>query len=193
MNLDVWLFHAINDLAGASAPLDWVVRLAVNDYTMPTLAALILGALWFSGPDEVEREKNQRAILYAGLGLVLTNVIVKIGWDLYFRPRPFAAEEGVKLLFYRPAVSSFPSEPVATLTALATGVWLFNRRVGGWMGAVALVFAFSRVMAGVHYPSDIVAGALLAIICTYLPYRYVPFFDKAIGRVIGVAKNLNLA
>lgn len=193
VNPDRAVFHLINNLVGVFPPLDMLARLFVNDYAVPTLFALVLGGLWFVGTNESSRERHQRAVIYGVVGLVLANIIIKIGWSLYFRPRPFAVEDGVRLLFYRPSVSSFPSEPVATLTALTTGVWLFNRTVGWLMVAFTCAFAFSRIMAGVHYPSDIIAGVALAIVCTYLPYRYVPGIGKIIGWVIVRLRGLNLA
>lgn len=193
MNPDLALFHLINNLAGVFLPLDMFVRLLVNDYAVPTLFALVLGGLWFAGINESSRERHQRAVMYGVIGLVLANILIKIAWSLYFRPRPFAIEDGVRLLFYRPSVSSFPSEPVATLAALTTGVWLFNRTVGWQMVAFTAAFSFSRVMAGVHYPSDILAGVALAIACTYLPYRYVPILGKLVGWVILKLRGLNLA
>lgn len=193
MNPDAALFHLINNLTGTSLPLDAVALLIVNDYAMPTLFALVVGGLWFAGRDEVEREKCKSAVLYALIGLLIANLIVKGFWMMFFRPRPFAVEEGVKLLFYRPSVSSFPSEPVATLAAIAMGVFLFERRLGWVMVALTVAFAFTRVMAGVHYPSDVIAGGLIGGLAVYLPYRYVPALATVNLRVIDFAKRFGLA
>lgn len=191
MNPDVALFHLINDLAGTSPVLDWLTRALVNDYAVITLMALVLGGLWFTGSDE-QRSRNQRAVLFALLGIAVVNVLIKLVQVYYFRPRPFATET-VKLLFYRPSVSSFPSEPVATLFCFVAGVWGFNRPVGRAWLAVATAFALSRVLAGVHYPSDIIGGALLGVFCTWLPMRYVRLLDPALDAILRVGQRLNLA
>ncbi len=193
MNPDVALFHLINNLTATFPLLDSVARLVVNDYALPSLFAFIIGALWFAGRDQAEHEKYQRAVLYALIGLLIANVIVKMFWMAFFRPRPFAMEEGVKLLFYRPSVSSFPSEPVATLSALATGVFLFDRKLGWMMVALTSAFAFTRVMAGVHYPSDVIAGGLIGSLAVYLPYRFVPMLGKLNARVIRLARKFGLS
>lgn len=83
--------------------------------------------------------------------------------------------------------SSFPSDHAALYFALATGLWLANRR---W-GAVALawtlmVICVPRIYVGMHYASDIVAGAVLGIVvmlaATRLPRRFTYpalHFEKA--------------
>jgi undecaprenyl-diphosphatase len=193
MNPDVIVFHWLNDLTGVSPLLDTLARYIVNDYAIPALFAFIVGALWFAGSDDAARDRFKRGVLFTLIGLLIANLIVKLFWMAYFRPRPFAVEEGVKLLFYRPSVSSFPSEPVATLAALACGVFLFERRVGSIMLLLTFLFAFTRVMAGVHYPSDVLAGALIGAGAAYVPLRYVPALHRFNTHLIGLAKRFGLA
>ena len=192
MNPDVALFHFLNNLAGQSPLLDWIVRALVNDYAVPTGMALFLGGLWAAGLTEEERRHNQRGILFAIIGLVLANVVMRGLQVSYFRPRPFATET-VRLLFYRPSVSSFPSVPVATMFCFVTGVWSANRRAAGIMLAFAVAFAVARVVAGVHYPSDIIGGAVLGIIATWLPLRYIKLFDRPVDAFIRLGQRVNLA
>ncbi len=192
MNFDVALFHLLNNLAGLSPLLDGVVRAIVNDYAVPTLFAFMLGAFWFTGQDEEERRCHQRAIFITLLGLVLTNVVIRVLQIYYFRPRPFATEE-VKLLFYRPSVSSFPSVPVATLFCYVVGLWPADRAVGRSLLALAVLFGLARVIAGVHYPSDIVGGALLGMFCTMLVQRNTGLVDPAIDWLTHLGQRFNLA
>lgn len=192
MNPDVALFHLLNDLAGRSPVLDWIVRALVNDYAVPTLLSLMLAGLWASGSTEPERRRNQRAILFALIGLAVANTLMRGLQIYYFRPRPFATE-AVKLLFYRPSVSSFPSVPVATLFCYVTGIWFANRRAALVMLAFSVAFAASRVIAGVHYPTDIVGGALFGILATWLPMRYLPILSRGIDLIVGMGQRLDLA
>ena len=191
MNPDVALFHFLNDFAGQSPALDWLVRALVNDYAVITLMALSLGALWFAGGDR-DRPRNQRAVLMALLGIAIVNVLIKLMQLYYFRPRPFATET-VKLLFYRPSVSSFPSEPVATMFCFVAGVWAFNRPVARVLLIVASAFALSRVVAGVHYPADVVGGALLGVACTWLPVHHGRVLEPALRVVLLLSQRFNLA
>ena len=120
MNPDVALFHFINDFVGTVPLIDLLTRLIVNDFAVPTLVSLIGVSLWFGGATASERLRNQRCVVYLILGLVFSNALIKDLSYVYFRPRPFATEP-VKLLFYRPSVSSFPSVPIAVAFSFAAG------------------------------------------------------------------------
>ena len=193
MNPDFVLLNWLNQLVGKNALLDTLALYIVNDYALPALFAFVVGALWFAGYDKAERDRCKCGVLYTALGVLIANLIVKLAWMSFFRPRPFAVLDDVKILFYRPSVSSFPSEPVATLMALAFGVWLFERRAGTVMLVLTFLFALARVMAGVHFPSDIIAGMLIGAGAVYVPFRYVPAVQRLNTRLIDLAKRFGLA
>ena len=79
-----------------------------------------------------------------------------------------------------------------TLAALAFGVWLCERRLGTVMLVLTAAFAFTRVMAGVHYPTDVVAGALIGGLAVYLPYRHWAGLDRLKTYTIRLAKRFGL-
>lgn len=77
------------------------------------------------------------------------------------RPRPFQAIPSVVPLVEHTAGSSFPSGHAATSFAGAIVLaWLLPRLRAALIVLAALV-AFSRVYVGVHYPSDVLAGAVI--------------------------------
>ena len=77
------------------------------------------------------------------------------------RPRPFQAIPSVVPLVEHTAGSSFPSGHAATSFAGAIALaWLLPRLRSALIVLAALV-AFSRVYVGVHYPSDVLAGAVI--------------------------------
>ncbi len=184
MNPDIMLFHALNDFVGTVPLIDWVTRALVNDYAVPTAMSLVAAALWFAGATPDERTRYQRAVVFIALALLFCNALIKDLSYLYFRPRPFATES-VKLLFYRPSVSSFPSIPIEVAFCFAAGAWYANRRVGKFLIVLGALYALSRVYAGVHYPSDVIAGALIGAGMVYIVVRlgfiFVPLADFAIG------------
>ncbi len=69
--------------------------------------------------------------------------------------------------------SSFPSDHGALFFALAVGVLLVSRRVGYAMLAyVTVMIAIPRIYTGMHYPTDILAGAGLGVACVLVCYRW---------------------
>jgi 4-amino-4-deoxy-L-arabinose transferase-like glycosyltransferase len=79
------------------------------------------------------------------------------------RPRPFYTVEGLRLLVGKGKSFSFPSNHAVTSFCAAMVFTYFFRYLRIPVFAVASLIAFSRVYVGVHYPSDIIGGALLGI------------------------------
>jgi undecaprenyl-diphosphatase len=188
---DDQLFMALNALAGRWPWLDSLARLWLNDYFVPTLLATMLLALWFEGSTPAERQLNQRAVLVGALSAALANLWVKGLNQVYYRPRPFAAH-AVTLLFYRPTDSSLPSNAAALGFSIALGVWFYQRRWGGVMLVIATLFGLSRIVGGVHYPLDVVAGAFLGGASAWLIHHQPRLQDYLLHLIIGLTHKLGL-
>jgi membrane-associated phospholipid phosphatase len=97
------------------------------------------------------------------LAVVTTAVVTLALKTVIARPRPFTQWEDITARGSRPASHAFPSGHAALAFALATSWSLETKRVYvtvpayAWAGSVAV----ARVWRGVHYPSDVLAGALL--------------------------------
>lgn len=115
--------------------------------------------------------RTRRAGAAAGvamtLGLLLTNLIIK---PLVSRPRPWVVMDGWQALVTSSDMNSFPSGH--TTAAFAFGVALCAALPQKWAKAAALIAAalmgFSRLYVGVHFPSDVLAGALIGTVCGLL-------------------------
>lgn len=187
--MDYQLFILINRHAGQTPVLDAVARLLVSDQLLPTAIAFIVAGLWFAGHTAGQRQLYQRAVLQAAFSMLLANGLVKLINLVYFRPRPFAAHE-VNLLFYHPSDSSLPSNPATASFALAVAVWLTHRRAGAALLVLATIWSLARVYCGVHYPLDIVAGAVLGALAAYLIVRQTPALDRVYGWLIRLGERL---
>lgn len=79
-------------------------------------------------------------------------------------PRPYADGLNITpLLSVSDSFGSMPSFHAAFFSALAVAVYTTNPKMGKWYICAALLVGFSRVAAGVHFPSDILLGALLGL------------------------------
>ncbi len=134
-------------------------------------------------------KRTGRTAALAGLfALVLGHVASDFLKELILGPRPSASLPEVRLLVAEPNSYAFPSEH-ATSAFSATGVMLAAKRtlkrvlLWGWrMLVLAATISYSRVCVGVQYPTDVVAGAGLAIICGWLGARCVVSLGSRLGR-----------
>ena len=192
MALDWKLFTLLNGLAGRSPALDTLIRLLMNDYFLTTVLVWILFGLWFSGCNAIERAQRQQAVLSAIVTMFLGNLIVKALNLVYYRFRPFAFNE-VRLLFYYPSDSSFPSNATCVGFSVATAIWFYNRRVGAVAFVLAILLGLSRIVGGVHYPSDVLGGAAIGSLSAYLVCRRAGWLDRLWMSVIGLLRRYLLA
>ena len=182
----------LNGWVGYFPWLDTIVSAVVSDYMAPVLMSLVLLGLWFTGATTAARERNQRGVMTALLGLALANLAVEVIDQFLYRPRPFDTLE-VSLLFYRPTDSSFPANPAALGFAIAVGVWLWNRKVGAALLGVATVFALSRVYAGVFYPLDLLGGAALGVVASLLAAALLRWVEPLPTLALRLARAVYLA
>lgn len=90
----------------------------------------------------------------------------------YYNPRPFEVLGGINRLIDHEATGSLPSGHASFYFALAAGIYFYNRKLGYLYFLAAGLMGFARVFAGVHWPLDILAGAILGVITAIIVYRF---------------------
>lgn len=103
------------------------------------------------------------------LGLLLGNICLK---NLIARPRPCWVQE-VEMLLSVPRDFSFPSCHTMASFEGAAGIWFYNRRWGALALLLAALIGFSRMYVFVHFPTDVLAGAVLGIGVAWLVFRWM--------------------
>ncbi|GGQ40176.1 MULTISPECIES: bifunctional phosphatase PAP2/diacylglycerol kinase family protein [Streptomyces] len=107
----------------------------------------------------------------ASLALASTTINTVGKWSVR-RPRPLLeGVPAVRQLAVQPQTTSFPSGHSASAFAFAAGVALASPGWGAVLAPVAASVAFSRVYTGVHYPSDVAAGAALGVGAAFVVRR----------------------
>ncbi len=96
-------------------------------------------------------------------------------------PRPFVVN-GLQNTFLVSPYGSFPSTHTAAFFAFATAVFVAHRPSGILFYMVALAIAVERVLLGVHYPIDVVAGACIGAGVAYVISVHGPVLVKYLLR-----------
>lgn len=89
------------------------------------------------------------------------------------RPRPFVQDPGIVLMIPPPTgVYSFPSGHTASSFTAAVTLWKWDRRWGIAGFVLAALIAFSRLYLQVHYPTDVLAGAVLGTVVALAVWKW---------------------
>lgn len=141
-----------------------------------------------------------REVAVLGLfALIFSNVLVILLKIVVAEPRPFLALPNVDLLAPESG-SSFPSGHTASVFAAAIVIGLkYHRKTKGkkyWLIYPLLLFAivvgYSRIYVGVHYPYDVIFGALLGVICALIILKSEnKIFESKVAHIIRLDKALS--
>ncbi|MEU0161563.1 phosphatase PAP2 family protein [Streptomyces sp. NPDC006261] len=138
------------------------------------------GLLWFGTAVGIaalgSSARSRRAALRGVASLAVASAAINtVGKGAVRRQRPILDHvPAMRQLKRQPVTTSFPSGHAASAAAFATGVALESKGWGAVVAPVAVAVAASRVYTGVHYPSDVLAGAALGIGAAFALRGVVP-------------------
>lgn len=142
----------------------WVLNANIIQF-FPMILAVCW--LWF---EKTAQQSYNRKILVESLLTTLSALFFGrvFALTLPFRDRPFIRPDLHFLTPLEPEMrtwSSFPSDHAVMAFALAASLFRISPRIGLWAYFHATVFiCFPRLYFGLHYPSDLIGGALIGIL-----------------------------
>ena len=131
----------------------------------------------------IARRMSRSELLQLALSILLASTLAnQVLKPLVHRERPYVSTPQIQVLDEQPNDASFPSGHASNAFA---SVYVLSRavpagRLAWW--AMALAIAYSRVYVGVHYPFDVIGGAILGLFCGML-------IERAIGAIISRQAN----
>ncbi len=163
MRFDLLFFSQTQNLIGQNFWFDVVVI-----FFAKYLPYILIGLLFLLLLKDYKKYLDLVAV--AVFSASLAGVITIIIRFFYYRPRPFALENIVPL-FSHSVSASFPSLHAAFFFGLSFAILFYNKKTGAIFLAASFLIACSRVLAGLHWPSDILAGIVLGILCALAVIR----------------------
>lgn len=125
------------------------------------------------------RQSSRQQGILALISLLVSGGIGECIKHLVMRPRPFLQMPELIPLGHLPHSFSFPSGHTVCAFAAAFIIW---RTCTGWLRYVfmffAIIMAFSRLYAGVHYPTDVLGGIIVALIGSSLTWHWRNHFFR---------------
>ena len=167
--MDITITQWLNGMAGHWAAVDGIM-IAVTKFGVPLMVLAVILQWWGKTP----RENLRQTTIMAGLSFLIGLGIAQIILLFVHRIRPYDA--GIShLIIERTADWSFPSDHAIASTSIAFA-FLFNgfRKHSLAYFAAALLVCLSRVYVGMHYASDILGGAGVALLTAFLVTKLYP-------------------
>lgn len=167
MNPDLYTVRKINGLAGKVRKVDLMMDLITR---YGHWAFVIYGLLLWFIPGK-DREKRRSCCLLAFIGVCAASIVSYGIGKIWFRKRPFTKDWRIWNFTGHKANASFPSNH--TMNGAVVVMALLKQHMPGsyLMTLLAGILAFSRLFAGMHYPTDLLGGITIAGMIHWLTHR----------------------
>lgn len=170
---DTTVYHWINGLAGRWPALDFIMSFFAQ-YALEMYAVLFILA-WFVLPRSDSKYRHSLVVaICAGVFALILNVIIAHIWP---RQRPFIVlpHGSFDQLIPHSADASFPSDHTSGSVAFAAASWGKSARWISWLFTIiAIITMISRVYAGVHWPTDVLAGFVVGTFAGRVMWKLSP-------------------
>ena len=162
-HLDYGLLKSATDLTANHAWLKGFTYVAAQLLIVGFFGVLLY--LWHRPEKASAHHGGRKAAMLAIMGVVgavAAKTLVVLFW---VRPRPFLSHpELFRMDLHGVDPSSFPSAHTMIALVIATSLLLSGYKKLGWILVVlAIIIGLGRIFSGVHYPSDVLGGAIFGI------------------------------
>jgi len=116
--------------------------------------------------------RQKSIIILSAVFLPLAYIVAQLIAAFYFDPRPFVADNFTPLIFHAPD-NGFPSDHMLFTSAIASVLFVYNKKIGVLAWAIAFIIGVSRIYAGVHHLTDIIGSAVIVIVSMWIAQTYI--------------------
>ncbi len=169
--MNLYFFNLINQFASKWSCLD-AVGVFFADYfqyfVVASLAILLV----------VNFNKYWKVVALSLFAGAFARMFIEIIYFIYPTTRPFGLMN-INQLISHSVNNSFPSGHATLFFALATIIFLYNKKAGALYFLFAVLISLARVFCGVHWPIDVLGGAVVGILIS-LGINYL--YKKSLAR-----------
>ncbi len=131
----------------------------------------------------LDRKNGYRSITALTGSLLLADYFSPLFKVFFHRPRPHVYWEHVNVIFSKPMNDAFPSGHTMVAFAAAFVLSYYYPKKTRWFYVVAIWAAITRIYVGAHYPSDLLGGAPVGILCGFVVCHLVKLYEQSNARV----------
>lgn len=165
--INIELFRMFNDLGKEVMFLNPIMIFFAKYMKYFLLFGIVM--YWFT-----RKRENRIMIISSMFAFVVAEVFGAIAGAIHSNNQPFAELNNVNQLIGHAIDNSFPSDHAIEFFSICITFLLFKKNLRYVWLAIAILVSISRVWVGVHYPADILVGAILGIIGAALCYWIIP-------------------
>ncbi|WP_320420632.1 undecaprenyl-diphosphatase [Mammaliicoccus lentus] len=165
--INIELFRMFNDLGKEVMFLNPIMIFFAKYMKYFLFFGIIM--YWFT-----RKRENRIMIISSIFAFVVAEVFGAIAGAIHSNNQPFAELSNVNQLIGHAIDNSFPSDHAIEFFSICITFLLFKKNLRYVWLAIAILVSISRVWVGVHYPADILVGAILGIIGAALCYWIIP-------------------
>ena len=164
-NFELNILNAIQNLRSTPPDKFMVTISAAGNLSLIWIAFIFI----FLAAKEL-KDQGKIMVLAFILNILIVNIFVK---NLVARPRPYDVANFTDLLIHKLSDNSFPSGHTSYAFTFATIVTILNKNkaLKIFTGVLAVLMAFSRLYLYVHFPTDVLAGAIFGILIGILSIK----------------------
>lgn len=174
---DFIVFHWLHSWIGILPLFDWLFIFFAQYITYVVYGTVIFFFVWIN-KDHLKDSFKPIFFVFLSAGIARF-VVTELVHFMYYRPRPFVVFQNITQLVRHDSISSFPSGHAAILFAMATMLSFYYPKVSVWFFLVSILVGIARIAVGVHWPTDILGGALAGILTVvFLRYGFKKLLKK---------------
>lgn len=191
MNINVELFNFFNH-AFQNPILDSIMPIFTHFGGFKFLLLILIAILLYAKISR--RETLKKVTIIALAALLFSDAIAIVLKHVVHEPRPFMTLDNVHLLITEDDLNSFPSghttSTIAVVTAFVLNMKELAKKHYLIIDIALIIFAilipFSRMYVGVHYPGDILAGAILGLFGALIINHFKDTISAILERLKGI-------
>jgi len=172
MSWNEFVFRELHGLLDQSPVLEGVIAfitkplgsipIAAFDSIVIALTFFVLFLYYDGAPGLLKLSKyTWRKVMVISLTGIIAWSLAVAAKNTFLMPRPYIMLSDIEPLFRLGVLDSFPSGHAAFFSAVAVAVYHYHRKLGALFVLATVGIGISRIIAGVHYPVDILGGFVL--------------------------------